>query len=282
MKRIKICPILLVAMLCMAACRAAPVGTETSALSGEDEATAVTRSETTEEALPDTLSTESSEATETAETAEAGKEEATGSLNVEAWDEYDWKTMLSASWYPFPLTADQRAVPTDELIDIIFCEDNAPLFDELFPSEMPSKWRDDPEGYLASRKLQRVIDDNGRTFVVAIENPYEAWWYFNGFRELETREDAIPCLLEAYRASDTDDSFGENKMNREGYLLMQCLEVVLSQEVYQSRMTAEERATLYELIEGFHGADRSQIPVEGFPVADQSYRFYPYAPVSDE
>ena len=191
--------------------------------------------------------------------------------------EFNWLAS-SATHFPGLLSEEELALSTDELIDILFSADSIGLYINIDWRGRAEdwNWQNWPTAY------QQVSDDYGRVFVISTANPYEKWRYFNGFLELETREDAIPCLLEAYRHAHTNDLFGEYQMNGSEYLLMQCLEVVLSQDVYLDRMTAEEKATLYELIEGFHGADRSTISTEGAPVADQSYRFYPYYPVSDE
>ena len=167
-------------------------------------------------------------------------------------------------------------LPTDELIERCFSQMYVTIFENV-DVDRQEEWKNNPH-----TKLRKVRDDFGRTFVISEKDIYYEWLILNGVRELERREDAIPCLLEAYRNSDVSDSFGSAKMNGDDYRLMQCLEVVLSQDVYLDRMTDEEKATLYELIEGFHGADRSGISTEGVPVADQSYRFYPYYPVTDE
>ena len=216
---------------------------------------------------------------ETVETACAESEVVSTALGNLTFDEYyGFYYVASSARPPAPFSEEELAVPTDELIDALFSLNCIELFDNVAYNE-PKKgwnWQDWPAAY------QQVTDDYGRAFVISTKNPYEFWRYFNGFRELERREDAIPCLLEAYRTSDVRDNFGSAKMNGDGYRLMQCLEVVLSQEYYLDRMTAEQKATLYELIEGFHGADRSGISTEGAPVADQSYRFYPYYPVTDE
>ena len=191
--------------------------------------------------------------------------------------EFNWLAS-SATHFPGLLSEEELALSTEELIDILFSADSIGLYINIDWRGRAEdwNWRNWPAAY------QQVSDDYGRVFVISTANPYKKWRYFNGFTELETREDAIPCLLEAYRNSDVSDCFGSAKMNGDGYRLMQCLEVVLSQDVYLDRMTDEEKATLYELIEGFHGADRSGISTEGVPVADQSYRFYPYYPVSEE
>ena len=188
---------------------------------------------------------------------------------------YDFYYVTSSGHPPAPFSEEELAMPTDELIRALFSMDCIELFDNIKYVE-PAEGGDRQGG---SGAYQWVVDDCGRVFVISTKNPYEFWRYFNGFRELEVREDAIPCLLEAYRASNVGEGLGRNG---DGYRLMQCLEVVLSQDCYMGRMTDGERTTLYELIEGFHGTDRSHISTEGVPAADQSYRFYPYSPISNE
>ena len=298
MKKLKltVCLLTVALGLGLVGCQNAPMGSEEPAQTtdkaettdaseettrGADPDETTSDAETTDTAEEDTASeTDPSETVEDETTAETGLSDEEKYLDASKWDEYDWKTMLTSNmFYPFPMSEKQRSVPTDELINAIFCEENRGLFRLLDYRDPYVIW---DESKLHSNELQKVYDDYGNMFVITNYNYYEDWWLYNGFRELETREDAIPSLLEAYRTSNVSDNFGEEKKNDGGYLLMQCLEVVLSQDVYLDRMTDEEKATLYELIEGFHGADRSGFITEQIPVIDQSYRFYPYYPVSEE
>ena len=97
--------------------------------------------------------------------------------------------------------------------------------------------------------------------------------------KLQQMEKEYALLLEKYKTSDTDDCFGDAKPSHHngGILLMMCLEVLLSEEVYFNQLTDAERTDLYQTLESFYGADRSGALTNG---ADQSYRFYPYYPAN--
>ena len=296
MKKLKltVCLLTVALGLGLVGCQNASIGSEEPAQTTDKAETTDASEETTRGADPDET-TSDAEPTDTAEedtasetdpsetvedetTAETGPSEIESErredvfLPASEWDKYDSKGILSPKYYPFPMSKKRLASPTPELIDLIFSEANQGLFLEI-------QFTGNQDMMPAYR---RVRDDYGREFAIYEQDFYQDWWLYNGLRELETREDAIPCLLEAYRNSDVSDSFGSAKMNGDDYRLMQCLEVVLSQDVYLDRMTDEEKATLYELIEDFHGADRSGFITEQIPVIDQSYRFYPYYPVSEE
>ena len=168
-----------------------------------------------------------------------------------------WDSMDALNPTP-SLSEEELALPTPELIDAIFTEENAYVFHAIY-------------GVMLKLSSTYFYDDYGNAYPALSHDCYQQWRGFNGFLELETRPDAAKHLLERYKASDTDPAFGKFGSNYGGSFLMQCLEVVLSEEVYLGQLTETERAELYATVEGFHGTDRTEMPS-----GDQSYRFYPY------
>ena len=160
------------------------------------------------------------------------------------------------------LTDEELALPTPELVRLIFSRDHAVVFQNISYANM-----------LFSSQIDMAYDEFDRAFRYVGLHAYDSWREFNGLAELETRPDAAACLLEAYKTADINDSFGEYKKNGHGNYLMQCLEVVLSEDIYLDQLTETQRADLYQTLEGYYGADRSMALTDGM---DQSFRFYYY------
>lgn len=163
------------------------------------------------------------------------------------------------------LTDTDLELPTPELVDRIFSRENARIFERISAY------------YISLSDIEMASDDYGRMFRICEVEIYDYCRKFNGLAELETRSDAAACLLKKYVAIDKDD-IPSDAMGRDSsyhYFLMQCLEIVLSEDIFFSQLSDSECETLYKTLEDFYGEDRSNALCDG---RDHSFRFYPYYP----
>lgn len=232
---------LLIPLLTFSACNTPPSGEPSTTDTAQTEPSAINTTQT-EPSATDTTQTEPSQSETESAKVETG---------LHFFQDLDSNPSL---------TEEELALPTPELVRLIFSRDHAAVF-----------WNISYANLLFSSQIDTAYDEFGRAFRYAGLHTYDSWRDFNGLAELETRPDAAACLLEAYKTADTDDSFGEYTKNGHGNYLMQCLEVVLSEDMYLNQLTDAQRADLYQTLEGYYGADRSGASTDG---TDQSFRFY--------